>query len=326
MLELERAIGELREALPELEIYENEPMQRHCSFKIGGAVRAFACPEDLESLEKICSVLRGRGIAPFILGNGSNILFPDEGLKDLFIISTEKLQKLNVEDEKIYAQAGVSLARLAGAAQQQGLSGLEFASGIPGTVGGGLTMNAGAYGGELKDCVESVDILYLPERKLYRISGQDCRFGYRHSIFQEISGCVILSACFRLEPGDREQIAAAMRDFNQRRRDKQPLDLPSGGSTFRRPEGYFAAALIQEAGLKGLTVGGAQVSEKHAGFIVNAGGASSHDVAALIEQVKEKVYAASGVSLETELISIPADYALRAEPAPEQLPFEGAEL
>ena len=311
MEQLELAIEEIKKELPGLALYENEPMAEHCSFHIGGPVRALAVPQDVTGLTKICYLLKKHEIAPYILGNGTNILFPDEGLKDLFIISTEKLTKLFLlPDGAIYAEAGVSLAKLAGFAQQNGLAGLEFASGIPGSVGGGLMMNAGAYGGELKDAAESAVIYFLPEQALYEISNAQCAFGYRSSLFQKMPGCVILSAVFRLEKGDPEQIAAKMRELNAKRREKQPLDLPSAGSAFKRPEGGFAAALIDEAGLKGYTVGGAQVSEKHAGFVVNIGGATSHDVYDLMMHIRKTVYEHSKVVLEPEMIILPPDYKL----------------
>lgn len=311
MENLEKAIARIKEALPNLQLLENEAMAGHCSFKIGGPARALANPSDVSSLSKICYLLKEQQLAPYILGNGTNILFPDEGLKDLFIISTAKLTKIfTLPDGAIYAEAGVSLARLAGFAQQQELKGLEFASGIPGSVGGGLIMNAGAYGGELKDAVESVVLYYLPEQRLYELSREQCQFGYRSSLFQKMGGCVILSAVFRLEKGNGEEIAAEMRRLNQQRRDKQPLDLPSAGSAFKRPEGNFAAALIDQAGLKGYTVGGAQVSPKHAGFVVNTGSASSHDVHQLMREVRKKVYENSGIVLEPEMIILPPNYCL----------------
>ena len=204
----------------------------------------------------------------------------------------------------------MSLARLAGFAQQNGLQGLEFASGIPGSVGGGLVMNAGAYGGELKDAVESVVIHFLPEQALYELTKEQCAFGYRSSFFQKTPGCVIVSAVFRLEKGDPQAISGKMRELNEKRREKQPLELPSAGSAFKRPEGCFAAALIDEAGLKGYTVGGAQVSEKHAGFVVNIGGATSHDVHELMKHIRRTVYEHSKVVLEPEMILLPPDYRL----------------
>ena len=270
---LELAIQEIKEKLPGLALYENEPMSAHCSFRIGGPVRALAVPQDVTGLTQICYLLKKHELAPYILGNGTNILFPDEGLKDLFIISTEKLTKLFLlPDGAIYAEAGVPLSRLAGFAQQNGLAGLEFASGIPGSVGGGLMMNAGAYGGELKDAVESVVIHFLPEQALYELTGEQCAFGYRSSFFQKMPGCVILSAVFRLEKGDPDKIA--------------------------------------EAGLKGYAVGGAQVSEKHAGFVVNTGSATSHDVYDLMMHIRRTVYEHSKVVLEPEMIILPPDYKL----------------
>ena len=308
---LEKAIADVKAALPGMTLLENEPMSAHCSFKIGGPVRALAVPEDVISLSRLCSILKDNHIAPMMLGNGTNILFPDEGLAGLFLVSTEKLQKIFLlSDGAIYAEAGVPLARLASFAQQNGLAGLEFASGIPGTVGGGTIMNAGAYGGELKDVIESVVCLYVPEQRLYELSNEQCAFAYRTSLFKRLGGCLILSVVFRPEKGEGEAIAAKMRELNERRRDKQPLDLPSAGSAFKRPEGYYAAALIDEVGLKGYTVGGAQVSEKHAGFVVNRGGATSHDVYELLMHVRNTVYREKGVQLEPEIIILPPDYAL----------------
>ena len=308
---LEKAIAAVRAALPGMTLLENEPMREHCSFRIGGPVRALAVPEDVMSLARLCSILKDNHIAPMMLGNGTNILFPDEGLAELFIVSTEKLQRMFLlPDGAIYAEAGVSLSKLASFAQQNGLAGLEFASGIPGSVGGGTIMNAGAYGGELKDVIESVVLLYVPDQRLYELSNEQCAFAYRTSLFKRMGGCLILSVVFRLEEGDGEAISAKMRELNERRRDKQPLDLPSAGSAFKRPEGYYAAALIDEAGLKGFRVGGAQVSEKHAGFIVNAGGATSRDVYELMMHVRRTVYEQKGVELEPEVILLPPDYRL----------------
>lgn len=311
MENLENAIRQIKAALPALTLLENEPMSRHSSFRIGGPARALAVPSDQTSLSKICCILKENHLAPMLIGNGTNILFPDEGLNDLFLVSTEKLTKLFLlPDGAIYAEAGVPLAKLAAFAQANGLRGLEFASGIPGTVGGGVRMNAGAYGGEMKDVVESVVYCYLPEQALYEIPAVNCAFGYRSSIFQRASGFAILSAVFRLEAGDRDEIAAKMRQLNEKRREKQPLDLPSAGSAFRRPEGHYAAALIEQAGLKGYAVGGAQVSEKHAGFVVNTGNATSHDVYDLMMHIRRTVYEQTGVALEPEVIILPPDYAL----------------
>ncbi len=311
MEQLEQAIAKIKEALPGMTLLEQEPLSAHSSFRIGGPARALALPRDVNALAKVCSILREHELAPFILGNGTNLLFPDEGLQELFLISTEKLQKLFLlPDGAIYAEAGVSLSRLATFAWQNGLQGLEFASGIPGSVGGGCFINAGAYGGEMKDVVESVVCLYTPDQGLYELSTEQCAFSYRKSYFNTHGGCVILSAVFRLQPGDKDEIAAKMRELNEKRRAKQPLELPSAGSAFKRPEGNFAGALIEQAGLKGYTVGGARVSEKHAGFVVNVGGATSHDVYELMMHVRQTVYEKSGVVLEPEVIILPPDYRL----------------
>lgn len=311
MESLEKAINELKEKMPGLTLLENEPMNVHSSFRIGGPVRALAVPEDVMSLSRVCAVLKENHLAPMILGNGTNILFPDEGLKDLFIISTEKLTKMFLLDgETIYAEAGVPLAKLAGFAHQNGLSGLEFASGIPGTLGGGVIMNAGAYGGEMKDAVESVVCYYVQDQRLYELDREQCRFEYRNSLFKKMGGCIVISAVLKLKKGDSAEIAAKMRELNERRRDKQPLDLPSAGSAFKRPEGGYAAALIDECGLRGYTVGGAQISEKHAGFAVNIGGATSHDVYDLLKHVRDTVYLEKKVALEPEIIILPPDYHL----------------
>lgn len=311
MENLEKAIEIIKQQLPNLELYENEAMKKHCSFKIGGPVRALAMPSSVSSLTKICCVLKENHIAPMILGNGSNILFPDEGIKDMFLIGTGKLQKIYMlPNGSIYAEAGVSLSKLASFAQQNSLSGLEFASGIPGTLGGACIMNAGAYGGELKDCIESVVCYYLPEQGLCELALEECDFGYRSSRFKKKPGYVILSAVLRCPGGEASEIAEKMRELNERRRDKQPLDLPSAGSAFKRPEGHYAAQLIDEAGLKGFSVGGAQVSEKHAGFVVNKDNATSHEVHELMMQVRRKVYEKSGIVLEPEIIILPPDFKL----------------
>lgn len=311
MEKLENAIAEIKKVFPGMKILENEPMRAHCSFRTGGPVRALAYPSDLSSLTKLCCILKEHELAPLMLGNCTNIVFPDEGMSEVFAICTEKLTKLFLlPDGAIYAECGVPLSRLAAFAQQNGLAGLEFASGIPGSVGGGVMMNAGAYGGELKDAVESVVCYYLPEQRLYEVTAEKCQFGYRDSFFKKLPGNVIISAVFRLHEGDKDEIAAKMRELNERRRDKQPLDLPSAGSAFKRPEGHYAAALIDEAGLKGFSVGGAQVSEKHAGFIVNTGSATSADIHELMKQVRKRVYDSSQVLLEPEIILLPPDYKL----------------
>ena len=311
MENVENAVRAVKEKLPGMKLLEHEPLSAHSSFRIGGPARVIAVPSDITGLSRLCDILKENRVAPFILGNGTNILFPDEGLSDLFLVSTERLQKLFLlPDNAVYAEAGVSLARLSAFAQENGLAGLEFAGGIPGTLGGGCMMNAGAYGGELKDVVESVVFLYVPDQSLREIPNTDCAFSYRRSYFQQTPGCVILSAVLRLQPDDPHAISERMQDLSEKRRSKQPLDLPSAGSAFRRPEGHFAAALIEEAGLKGFQIGDAQVSEKHAGFVVNRGSASSHEVYDLMMHVRRTVYEHSGVVLEPEIMILPPDYHL----------------
>ena len=308
------AIDELKKELPALEISEFEPMSCHCSFKAGGPARAFVTPQDVSSLTKACSVLHKHGLAPYVLGNGTNVVFPDEGEAQLVVLCTQKLQNIFLApDGAICAEAGVPLSKLAAFALDNSLTGLEFASGIPGSVGGGIIMNAGAYGGELKDAVESVVSYSLPEQRLYESDNAQCDFGYRRSFFQAAGNRIVLSAVFRLEKGDRDAISAKMKELNARRRDKQPLDMPSAGSAFRRPEGHYAAALIEQAGLKGYSVGGAQVSEKHAGFIVNAGDATAQDLHDLIDYVRAQVNKNSGVELCPEVILLPPELVISAD-------------
>ena len=301
--EFAAALSAVRQKFGEMELYENEPMSRRCSFRSGGSVRAFALPGNTEELIALCALLRQYGILPFILGNGTNVVFTDEGDDEAFVVSTEKLRGIALgEDGVIRAEAGVPLSKLAAFAYEHSLTGLEFASGIPGTVGGGILMNAGAYGGELKDVAVCVHAFHIMNGQQTVKNNPECGFSYRHSVFQEETGSVILRAEFRLCKGEKQAISAKMNELNARRREKQPLDLPSAGSTFRRPEGYYAAALIDECGLRGMRIGGAQVSEKHAGFIVNAGGATTADLQALIRYVQEAVYTQKRVVLQPEVI------------------------
>ena len=309
--ELRSFLREARSRRPELTILENEPMSRHCSFRIGGACDAMLLPSSIEDIEAVCALLAECGEKPFLMGNGTNLLVTDAPLHRIVLRMGEEFSRVDpVNGTALRAESGATLSRLALFAAARGLAGLEFAHGIPGTLGGAVSMNAGAYGGEMKDVVQSVVLYYLPEQRLYELNNEQCRFGYRKSLFQDMGGCVILSAVIRCPTGDGAEIAAKMRELNERRRDKQPLDLPSAGSAFRRPEGYFAAALIEEAGLKGFSVGGAQVSEKHSGFVVNTGNASSHDVYELMMHIRKTVFEHSGVVLEPEMIILPPDYKL----------------
>ena len=289
------------ECLPDLKIVSEEPMSRHTSFHIGGPAKRMAFPGDTEELAALLLLGRKSGARPLVAGNGTNLLAPDEGL-DRLVIETSgvSLLKKGPEPGSLMAGCGVPLARLADFACKQGLTGLEFAHGIPGTVGGAVCMNAGAYGGEMKQVITSAAVSFTGEAIQF-LPVEALNLGYRHSLLTERPEAVVLTANFQLAPGNPEEIREKMRDLMQRRKNSQPLEWPSAGSTFKRPEGYFAGTLIDQCGLKGLTVGGAQVSEKHAGFIINRGGATCADVRELIRQVQERVLAETGVQLEPEV-------------------------
>lgn len=288
--------------LPDLEITAEEPMSRHTSFRIGGPARRMAFPKRAEQVVLLVDFARQCGARPLVIGNGTNLLCPDEGLDRLVIDLSAGLTKLEKgqEPNTIAASCGVSLARLASFACDLGLTGLEFAHGIPGTLGGALAMNAGAYGGELCQVVQGVHVLF-PDKGIRLLTGEEMNFRYRGSLLTDRPDAVALDAVVRLTPGDKEAIRAQMRELMGRRKASQPLEYPSAGSTFKRPVGHFAGTLIDQCGLKGLMVGGAQVSEKHAGFVINRGGATCADVLALMEQVRRRVLEATGVTLEPEV-------------------------
>lgn len=290
---------DIQRALPALELREAEPLSRHCSFRIGGPAALMALPASAEELTALCHLLRQKGEKPFLLGNGTNVLFPDDELQRVVIKLGQNMSALSLAGNTISAQAGATLARVASAALTAGLTGLEFAHGIPGSVGGGVVMNAGAYGGELKDCVSATE--YLDEELTIRtLRGEEHDFSYRHSALSD-HDWIVLRSDFTLTPGEPAAISARMQELAAKRRESQPLDIPSAGSTFKRPLGGYAAALIDQAGLKGFSVGGAQVSPKHAGFVVNAGGATCEDVLRLMEHIQETVYARNGIRLEPEV-------------------------
>ena len=288
--------------LPDMKILHDEPMSRHTSFRIGGPARRMACPANGEQLVLLVSHAHDCGARPLIVGNGTNLLVPDEGLDRLVVDTSAAMNHFSAGKTPgtIEAESGTTLARLADFACKQGLAGLEFAHGIPGTVGGGICMNAGAYGGELRQVVRSVTLL-MPEEGVQTLSCEEMDFGYRRSLLTRRPEAVVLSAVFSLTPDDPEAIRERMRDLMGRRKASQPLEWPSAGSTFKRPEGRFAGTLIDTCGLKGLSVGGAQVSEKHAGFIINTGNATCADVKALIETVRKQVFEKKGVWLEPEV-------------------------
>lgn len=284
---------------PWADVLENEPMSRHTSFRIGGPARLFVTPHSEEGLVQCLRICRREGIRPLTVGNGTNLLVSDSGINGAVIHMGEGMNVVTVTGRKVRAGAGARLSDVCRAAAEKGLSGLEFAYGIPGSVGGGIFMNAGAYGGELKDvCVRVGAMTRELERAEYAC--WECGFGYRKSRFQQDGGTVTWAE-FELTEADPAEIRSRMDEVLARRRDKQPLEYPSAGSVFRRPEGYFAGALIEEAGLKGAFVGGAQVSSKHAGFIINTGGATCGDVRALVELIQKRVEENSGVKLECEI-------------------------
>lgn len=284
------------------DIYFQEPMSRHTSFRTGGEADCLLQIRNVEQLQKILSYLRRTGNEYFLLGNGTNLLVSDRGYQGIVLQIGGGLSGISVEGEKIRVQAGALLSKTAKAAMDAGLAGMEFASGIPGSVGGGIVMNAGAYDGEMKQIVEQVTVLN-EDGELMELDCDTMEFGYRTSVIRN-RPFVVVEALLSLQKGDPEQILAKMADFAQRRRAKQPLEYPSAGSTFKRPEGYFAGKLIMDSGMRGRRVGGAQVSEKHCGFIVNTGNATSEDVAELMIEVQERVKERFGVMLEPEIVKL----------------------
>jgi len=297
LTDLQQSISAL---LPHVKLLFNEPMSRHTSFRIGGPAEVMAFPESADALSRILRAAADIGIRPAILGAGTNVLAPDAGLPGLCICLKDALDNMELlDDHRIRVMAGVTMTRAAVFAANYGLSGMEFAHGIPGTVGGGVYMNAGAYGGEIRDICESVDVMDMLGN-LKTFSKEEMDFSYRHSILEETGG-IVVSAVFRLTPAETEQVKAKMKELQGKRSASQPLDLPSAGSAFKRPVGGYAAALIDQAGLKGFTVGGAAISTKHAGFAVNLGGATAEDVKSLLQQVSDLVYANSGIRLEPEV-------------------------
>ena len=278
----------------------DEPMSRHTTFKIGGNARLLVYPEGEEQISRIVKCARDNGIRIVIVGNGSNLLVADEGIDACVMVLDERMGDIRlIDEETVYAPAGVMLIRLCRFALEHGLSGLEFAYGIPGTCGGGAFMNAGAYGGEMKDVLYRCDHIDANGERGY-LEGDDLKLSYRHSAYYD-NGCVITGLYLKLKKGNKDEIKAKMEDLLSRRRTKQPLEFPSAGSTFKRPEGYFAGTLIEECGLKGKSVGDAQVSEKHAGFVINRGNATCNDVLELCRFCSDTVYREKGVKLEMEI-------------------------
>jgi UDP-N-acetylmuramate dehydrogenase len=295
--------NKLSEYISEDRIKYNEPLANHTSFKIGGPADALVTVENEDELAKVITFAKEENIDYFLLGNGSNVLASDEGFRGIIIKLGGDFLEATVDGEIIKAGAGITLSKLAGLAMNSSLTGLEFASGIPGTLGGALFMNAGAYGGEMKLVVTKVTVLNLDSEsgEIIELTNEEMKFGYRHSILKE-KNYLALSCEMKLEKGDKETIAAYMRELALKRKEKQPLEYPSAGSTFKRPEGYFAGKLIEDAGLGGYTVGGAQVSEKHKGFVINKGGATAKDVKELVEHVIKTIKEKDNVTLEPEVL------------------------
>lgn len=287
------------EILGEDRVLLDEPMSSHTTFRIGGPAKFFLTPESTEDVQSVLEVCRRNHLPFFILGNGSNLLVSDQGYDGVIIQLFRNFGRIEVEGNQIRAQAGALLSSIAKQALAAELTGFEFAGGIPGTIGGGVVMNAGAYGGELKDVLREVAVL-TQEGEVLIIPSEKMEMGYRTSVVKK-KGYIVLEAVLELKPGDAEEIRGIMKELTEKRTSKQPLDFPSAGSTFKRPEGYFAGKLIMDAGLRGYRVGGAQVSEKHCGFVVNIGQATAEDVRRLMKDVQERVWEKFHVALEPEV-------------------------
>ena len=279
---------------------EQEPLRTHTTFRIGGPAAYYFIPEREEEIIEALDFAKEKGLPYYVIGKGSNMLFSDDGFDGVIIEIGKGLEKIDISDDGIVtAQAGVSLAYMASQLASKGLKGFAFAGGIPGTLGGGVAMNAGAYGGEIKDCIVSAKVLTKEGERIV-LDKEELQLSYRNSVILQ-KGYLVLEATFSFEKGNPAEIQEEIKELNKRRREKQPLEYPSAGSTFKRPKGYFAGKLISDAGLKGLCVGDAQVSEKHAGFVINKGHATAKDVIELTDKVSDKVYGLNGVRLELEV-------------------------
>jgi len=293
------SLTELKNRIENITCLEQEPMSRHTTFKIGGPCALMALPVSVDECKACLLAAKEAGVHPVILGKGSNLLVADEGLPHFVIKPSKGMDSIQIGGTTITVGAAVSLRLLAQTAMEAGLAGLEFAHGIPGTLGGALVMNAGAYDGEMKDIVQEVQALTMHGQGI-SFTTKECQFAYRHSVFTE-EAHLITGAMLTLQPGEPAQIQARMTELAQKRKSTQPLDYPSAGSTFKRPKDGFAAALIEQCGLKGTSIGGAQVSSKHSGFVINAGGATCENVIALMQQIQETVQRKTGVFLEPEV-------------------------
>lgn len=292
---------EIKRILPTAEIMYHEPMSKHTTFRVGGVADVFVKISETEQLAKLIPQLAANGISYYVIGKGSNLLVGDKGFRGVIIQLDEAFDEVKVNHNVMTVSAGASMAKVAKVAQQNGLAGFEFAAGIPGTIGGGVIMNAGAYGGEMKDVVSKVRFMDR-SGQMQEFSGEEMCFEYRNSALKNKPEYIVSEVEISLHPGDKEEILAQMQELAKRRKDKQPLEYPSAGSTFKRPEGYFAGKLIGDAGLSGFAVGGAEVSEKHNGFVINKGNATAADVKKVIETVQQTVWDKFRVMLETEVI------------------------
>jgi UDP-N-acetylmuramate dehydrogenase len=289
----------LQELVGAENIFWNEPMKNRTTFRAGGPARCLVEPESLKQLQEVLEYVRTEKLPFYIIGNGSNLLVSDEGYDGVIIQLFKKMSDIQILEDRMILQAGVLLVRAANMARKAGLAGLEFASGIPGTIGGAMVMNAGAYGGEMKDVVKRVRVV-TADGQIRDYTGEEMAFGYRTSRITA-EGSVVVEVELKLHKDDPEQIQARMDELKAKRLEKQPLEFASAGSTFKRPEGYFAGKLIQDAGLRGFSIGDAQVSEKHCGFVINRGSATASQITELIREVQKRVYKNSGVHLETEV-------------------------
>lgn len=293
-------IDEIKYRVSSDRVWTDEPMSQHTTFRIGGNADVFVSISNDVELVNLINFLKENNISYFVIGNGSNLLVSDDGYRGVIIEIGSHYNDIRVRDNQIIARAGAMLSKVSHIALENNLAGMEFASGIPGTVGGAIIMNAGAYGGEMKQIALNIKVL-MPDGTITVLSNEEMKFEYRNSRAKK-EGIIILQVTYQLAQGDREVIDGIMRDLNMKRRDKQPLEYPSAGSTFKRPTGYYAGKLIEEAGLKGYCVGGAQVSEKHSGFLINKDNATAKDMYQLIFDVRNKVKESSGVELEPEVI------------------------
>lgn len=296
-------LGSIKSIVGESRVRTDEPMSNHTTFRIGGTADYFVMPSSIAELQSIVDLLKKSDIEYYVIGNGSNLLVGDKGFRGVIIQLSDEFSEVSyIDDVTVKVMSGMKLSRLGNQLADRGLAGFEFATGIPGTIGGAVRMNAGAYGGEIKDIIVSADVLDA-DGNIITLDKAELELGYRTSCIIK-RGYIVVSATFRLEKKDTDKIKEYIRELSVKRRTKQPLEYPSAGSTFKRPEGYYAAKLIEEAGLKGLSAGDAQVSEKHAGFVINKGNATAKDVCVLTDKIMEEVMKKDGVKLELEVIKL----------------------